>query len=170
MVSRQERNIDLPKLKKQGVFPVILEGEVYTAPFSQKSCVWFEWIYSMNRPPQDGGYTLGHGTSHESMITTKGTFGYLTVYPDRIMLYLAPSFDDKAIVNGKEQYIKEFCLEPKRSYYAFVEKFIYRLPPFRFFPFIPRWKTAWLLALSDKPIEKDCPIHPLIPTRKGMIG
>ena len=149
---------------------MILEGELYTAPFSQKSCLWFEWIHSTNRLPHDDGYTLGHGISHESSIIAKGTFGYLTVHPNRLMLYLAPSFDDKAIVNGKEQYIKEFCLESKKSYYAFVEKFKYHLPSFHFFPFIPRQRTTWLLALSDKPIEKDCPVNPLIPTRRGMTG
>ena len=170
MASKQASNIDLLKLKKLGVFPGVLEGKVYKAPFSQKSCVWFEWIHSINRPSQDEGYTLGYGTSHESSITLKSTSGNLTVSPDRIMLYLAPSFDDKAIVNGKERYIKEFCLEPKRSYYAFVEKFKYHLPAFRFFPLIPRRTTIWLLALSDRPVEKDGPVHSLIPTRRGMTG
>jgi len=169
MVSKQERNIDIRKLKKLGVFSVQLEGRTYTAPFSQKSCVWFEWIYSMNRP-QNKGYTYGYGTGDESSITVKGAFGHLDVYPDRIVLYLTPSFDDKAIVDGKEQYVQEFCLEPDQSYYTFVEKFIYHLPPFRYFPFIPRRKATWLLALADKPIEKDGPLSPLIPTHRGMTG
>lgn len=170
MIPDQTRNIDLSKLKKLGTFPVRLEGEIYTAPFSQKSCVWFEWIHSANGPPADRGYTVGYGTGHESIIAVKSTVGDLTVYPDRIMLYLAPSFDDKAIVDGEEQYIKEFCLEPGQTYYAFLEKFIYHLPPFRFFPFIPRRKTTWLLALCDQPLEKGRPVHPLIPTRRGMTG
>jgi hypothetical protein len=170
MVSKQERNIDLPKLNKLGAFQMQLEGEIYTAPFSQKSCVWFEWIHSMNRPPSARGYTFGYGTGHESSITAKGTSGCLTVYPDRIMVYLAPSFGDKVIVDGKEQYIKEFCFEPDQSYYALVEEFIYHPPPFRFFPLIPRWKATWLLALSYKSFEEDCPLHPLIPAGRGMTG
>lgn len=168
MISK--KNIDLSKIKKPGNFPVQLEGEIYTAPFSHKSCVWFEWIHSEEGPPPDRGYTFGYGTGHEGSITVKGTVGDLSVYPDRIMLYLTPSFDDKAIVDGKEQYIKEFCLEPDQTYYAFSEKFKYHLPPYRFFPFIPKRKTKWLLALSDKPLEKDRPLHPLIPTRRGMTG
>ncbi len=166
----QDKNIDLSTLKKLGTFPVQLEGEIYRAPFSQKSCVWFEWIHNTDMLPPDGGYTFGYGTGQESSITVKSTVGDLIVYPDRIMLYLAPSFDDKAIVEGKEQYVQEFCLEPDQTYYAFVEKFNYYLPPFRFFPFIPRRKTTWLLALSDKPIEEDRPLPPLIPTRQGMTG
>jgi hypothetical protein len=168
MIPKQKRNIDLSKLKKLGTFPVRLEGEIYTAPFSQKSCVWFEWIHSPNGPPPDREYTFGDGTGHESSITLKSTVGDLTVNPHRIMLYLAPSFENKAIVDGKEHYIKEFCLETDQTYYAFSERFIYHLPPFRFLPFIPRRKTTWLLALSDKPLEKDCPLHPLIPSRRGM--
>ena len=170
MIPKQKRNIDLSKLKKLGTFLVRLEGEIYTAPFSQKSCVWFEWIHCTNGPSPDRGYAFGYGTGHESIITVKSSVGNLTVYPDRIMLYIAPSFDDKAIVEGKEKHIKEFCLEHDQTYYAFAEKFIYHLPPFRFFPFIPRRKTTWLLALSDKPLEKNRPLHPLIPTRRGMTG
>jgi len=170
MIPKQRINIDLSKLKKLGIFLVRLEGEIYTAPFSQKSCVWFEWIHSQNGPPLDRGYTFGYGTGHESIITLKSTVGDLTVYPARIMLYLAPSFENKTIVDGKEQYIKEFCLEPDQTYYAFSERFRYHLPPFCFFPFIPRRKTTWLLALSDKPLEKNCSLHSLIPSRRGMTG
>ncbi len=170
MVSKQEIDINLSKLKKLGVFPVKLYGEIYTAPFSQKSCLWFEWIRNTNMPTLDSGYTFGYGTGYKSNITAKGTFGHLTIYPDRIMLYLAPSFDDKVNFEGKEQHITEFCLVPDQSYYAFVEKFIYHPPPFRFFPFIPRQKVAWILALSDKPVKKGGSLNPLIPTRRGMTG
>ena len=170
MMPKQVKNIDLSKIRKLGVLPVRLEGKIYTSPFSQKACVWFEWIHSTKGPPPDRGYTFGYGTGRECSITVKSMVGDLTVYPDRIMLYIAPSFDDKAIVEGKEKYIKEFCLEPDQTYYAFAEKFIYHLPPFRFFPFIPRRKPTWLLALSDKPLEKDRPLHPLIPSRRGMTG
>ena len=86
------------------------------------------------------------------------------------MLYIASSFNNKAFVDGKEKYIREFCLEPDQTYYAFTEKFNYHLPPFRFLPFIPRRKATWLLALSDKPLEKGRPLHSLIPTRRGLTG
>jgi hypothetical protein len=169
MIPKQKRKIDLSKIRKLGSFPVRVEGEIYNAPFSRKSCVWFEWI-KCKKPTPDSGYRFGYGTGHESPVTVKSTVGDLTVYPERIMLYLAPSFEDKAIVDGKEQYIKEYCLEPDHTYYGFSEKFTYHLPPFRFFPFIPRRKTTWLLGLSDKPLEKDCPVNPLIPTRQGITG
>ncbi|MCP3892137.1 MAG: hypothetical protein GY702_25185 [Desulfobulbaceae bacterium] len=170
MVSKQETDIDLSKLKQLGTFPVRLQGELYTAPFSQKSCVWFEWIHSSERLQPDRGYSFGYGTGYESSITVKSTVGDLVFYPYRIMLYLAPSFNDIAVVDGKEKYIWEFCLEPDQRYYAFTEKFTYHLPPFRFFPFIPRRKTTWLLALSDKHFDNDRPLHPLIPTRQGRTG
>ncbi len=170
MISKHKESVKLSKLKKQGALSVRLEGEMYTTPFSKKSCVWFEWIHSVKGSSADRGYTFGYGTGHESNITVKSANGDLTVYPDRIMLYIAPSFDDKAIVDGKEKYIKEFCLLPDRIYYAFAEKFIYHLPPFRFFPFIPRRKTTWLPALSDIPLEKGRPLPTLIPTRRGMTG
>ncbi len=170
MISKQEKNIDLAKIKKLGSFKVRLEGEIDTTAFSQKSCVWFEWIHSEKGLTLDEGYTFGDGTGHENSIIVKSTVGDLIVYPDRIMLYLSPSFDGTAIVDGEKQYIKEFCLEPDKTYYAFAEKFIYHLPPYRFFPFIPRRKTRWLLALSDKPLENGRPLNPLIPTRQGMTG
>ena len=172
MVSVQEEDMDLSKLKKLRPFPVQVKGDIYTAPFSQKSCVWFEWIRIKNVSRSEREHTAGYGTGRESesSITIKSKVGDFTARPQNIMLYLAPSFDDKTIVCGKEQYIKEFCLEPDRLYYAFVEKFTYYLPPFRFFPFIPRRKVTWLLALSDKPVEKNCPASQLIPTRRGRTG
>ncbi len=170
MVEKKETNIGLAKIKKLGSLQVRLEGEIYTTAFSHKPCLWFEWIHSEKGALLDRGYTFGYNTGHESSITVKSMVGDLIVYPDRIMLYLAPSFDDTAIVDGEKQYIKEFCLEPDRTYYAFAEKFIYHLPPYRFFPFIPRRKTRWLLALSDKPLENGRPLNTLIPTRQGMTG
>jgi hypothetical protein len=166
----QENNIDLSEIRKLGVVPVRLEGEIYTAPFSQKVCVWFEWIHGAKGIRPDRGYTPGYGTGHKSRIIVKTNVGDLTVWPDRSMLYIAASFNDKAVVDGEEKYIKEFCLEPDQTYYAFTEKFIYHLPPIRFLPFIPRRKTTWLLALSDQPLEKGRPVHPLIPTRRGLTG
>ena len=170
MKLRQEKNIDFSEIRKLGVLPVRLEGKIYKAPFSQKACVWFEWIHGTKGTRPDRGYTLGYGTGHESCIIVKSKVGDLTVWPDRSMLYIAASFNDKAVVDGKEKYIMEFCLEPDQTYYAFAEKFIFHLPPFRFLPFIPRRKTTWLLALSDQPLEKGRPVHPLIPTRRGMTG
>jgi hypothetical protein len=172
MVSGQEEDMDLSKLKRLEAFPVRVEGDIYTAPFSQKSCVWFEWIRIRNMSRPDRGNRGGYGTEceSESSITIKSKFGDLTARPQNIMLYLAPSFDGKTIVDGKEQHIKEFCLEPNRRYYASVEKFTYRLPPFRFFRFIPIRRTAWLLALSDERFEKGRPTQQLIPTRQGGQG
>jgi len=161
--------MDLSKLKKLGAFPVRLEGEIHTAPFSKRSCYWFEWI-KCNEPPYDKGYSFGYGSDHENPITTRSKNGDLTVYPDRIMLYLAPSFEGKAVVDGEEQHITEFCLDPDHTYYGFSEKLVCHLPPFRFFPFFPRRKTIWLLALSDEPFKNGRPLQPLIPTRQGMTG
>ncbi len=170
MKLRQKKNIDLSEIRKLGVLPVRLTGKIYTAPFSQKSCVWFEWIHGTKKIRPDRGYTLGYGTGHESSIIVKSKVGDLTVWPDRSMLYIAASFNDKAVVDGKETYIEEFCLEPHQTYYAFAEKFRFPLPPIRFLPFIPRRKTTWLLALSDQPLAKGRPVHSLIPTRRGITG
>ena len=166
---KRKQYFDLSKLNKLGVVPMRLEGVIYTATYSQKSCLWFEWIHSSELIP-GRGYTAGSGTGCESPITVMCTAGDLTVYPERIMLYIAPSFDDKANVDGKERFVMEFCLESNRTYYGFSERFTYHLPPFRFLPFIPRRKTTWLLALTDKPLEKGRPVEPLIPTRQGMTG
>jgi hypothetical protein len=170
MQLKQGKDIDVSKIRKLGTLPVQLEGEIYSSPFSQKTCVWSEWIHSPKAPLPDKGYASGRGTARECRITLKSLQGDLTIYPGRIMLYIAPSFDGKAIVDGKEAYIKEYSLKPEQTYYAFAEKFTYHLPPFRFIPFIPRRRRIWLLALSDKPLEKGHPLHPLIPTRQGMTG
>ena len=169
MVFKKKNTIDLLELGKTSSFPVRLEGMIHTAPYSKKSCIWFEWIYSTGSL-KESGYTLGHGTGQDTPVTVKGTLGDLTVYPKRIMLYIAPSFEGRALVDKKEYNIREFCLAPDCTYYVFSEKFEYHLPPFRFFPFIPRRKSLWLLALSDKPLENNRPQQPLIPTRQGMTG
>ncbi|HIJ65159.1 MAG TPA: hypothetical protein HPP77_04340 [Candidatus Hydrogenedentes bacterium] len=170
MKSKQGNGIDLAEIRKRGALPVRLEGDTYVSPFAQEACVWFEWIHSAKGPPPDTGYAFGYGSGRESSITLKSAIGDLTVYPNRIMLYIAPSFDDKATVDGKEQYVKEFCLKPGQTYYAFAERFTYHLPPFRLFPFIPKRRTTWLLALSDEALERGRPLRPLIPTRQGRTG
>ncbi len=162
--------LDICELRKLGPLPVHFEDEVFTAPFSKKPCVWFEWIYSVHGTPQHKGFTMGGRTNLKSSIVAKSTVGDLTASPDRTMLYLAASFENVAIVDGEELYVREFCLEPNQTYHAFAEKFTYHQPPSRFFPFISKCKTTWLLALSDKLIEKEFPLHPLIPTRQGMTG
>ncbi len=163
-----ERIITMPVLKKNGPLKVQLQGEIHTAPFSQKSCVWFKWIYSRKEISWDTGYTLGHGT--ESIMTAKSAIGGMDIYPNQMMLYIAPAFNNKAIVEGKNQYVQEFCLELGLTYYAFAEKFTYHLPPFRFFPFFPRRGTVLIPALSDEPLLKGTPSQPLIPIHRGRTG
>jgi len=162
----QEGLIDFSKIRKLGVLPVQLEGDIYTTPFSQLACVWYEWIHSPNEHHPDKGYTFGEKTARDQHIWVKNTIGDLTTYPDRVMLYIAPSFNDLAILDGKEVTIAEYCLKPKQTYYAFAEKFTYRLPSFHFLPFIPRRKPTWLLALSDEQLDKERLLHPLIPERQ----
>ena len=116
-MSNQDNSINLSKIIKLGELQVRLEGDLYMSPFSQEACVWFEWVHSTEEMPPDRGCTFRYGVRCESSITVKSIDGHLTVNANEIMLYLAPSFDDKAIVDGKEQYVKEFpgitvCLYP----------------------------------------------------------
>lgn len=156
----------LSRRHKNTPFPVQLEGELHTAPFSEKTCVWFDWIHSAEKLRHNSGYTTGTWTDENSIIV-KSDNGILTGFPSGIMLYIAPSFDGKAIIDGAERYVWEFCLEPGREYYAFAEKFSYHLPPLFF---LPRRRSTLLLALSDTPLEKGRPVHPLIPVCRGRTG
>lgn len=127
-----KQEMDLTKLKTLGPVPVHLAGEIVRAPYSQRPCVRFEWLHS-SKSILDEGFTRGHGTGAKSLIAITSSIGDFTIYPDGIKLYIAPSFDGKAMVDGKERNVMEFCLEPSRTYYVFSEKFTYYLPPFRFF-------------------------------------
>jgi hypothetical protein len=157
--------VDLSTLRRRGPLPVRLTGEIHEAPFSSRPCVWFEWIHG---PDLDRGHARGEQT--DSPIEVHSELGRLTVLPHGLMLHLAPSFEGTIVIEGEERRAREYCLEPERTYHAFTEKLVCHLPPRRFLPFLPRRRTVWLLALSDRPLEGGAPPEPLIPTRRGMTG
>ena len=170
MIPDQYKNVDLSQIAKNRELPATPEGDLFMAPFSREPCVWFEWIHDIDGLSLEHGYTVGAETDEDGVITLATSEGAITVYPDRVMLYLAPSFDGRAVVDGKKRHVQEYCLRPDRTYYLFSEKRVSRLPPFRFFPFIARSKSSWIPALCDAPLEGGRPVQPLIPTRRGWCG
>lgn len=169
-MSDQGKKIDLSEIAKDRELPARPEGDLYVAPFSRESCVWFAWIHDIDGLPLESGHTVGAETDEEGAITLATSEGAVTVFPDRVFLYLAPSFVGRAVVDGREREVREYCLSPDRTYYLFFEKRVSRLPPYRFFPFIARSKSSWIPALCDAPLEKCRPVQPLIPTRRGWCG
>ncbi len=169
-MSDQDKNIDLSKIAKDGELSVKLEGDHFMAPFSRDPCVWFEWIHDIDGMQLENGYTVGGETNEDVAIKLATSEGNVNVYLDRVMLYLAPSFDGRVVVDEKERHVQEYCLRPDRTYHLFFEKRVSRLPPYRFFPFLARSRSDWMPALSDTPLERGSPVHPLIPTRRGWCG
>lgn len=163
-----EPSLTLKQIRRQGVMLIQLEGGDFVAPFSKKPCIWYEWVTRTSA--EDKGFTYGQGRGREHTIFVKSGKEVLEVDPDRIMLYLPPSFDGPSDVGGEIKWVTEFCLQAGKTYHAFVEKFFYHLPPRRLLPFLRRRRTTELLALSDGPFRKDKPGHPLIITRRGMTG
>lgn len=168
MMSDQGKNIDLSKIAKNRKLPARPEGDRFVAPFSRDPCVWFAWIHDIDGMPLESGHKVG--ADGEGAITLATSAGSITVFPNRVLLYLAPSFAGRAVVEGKERQVREYCLRPDRTYHLFFEKRVIHLPPFRFFPFLPRSKSCWIPALCDAPLERGRPVQPLIPTRRGWSG
>jgi hypothetical protein len=158
-------------VRRGEVTQVTLSGDVFTSPYAGKPCVWFEWVHGARSPLSPGaGFSSGPGTGRGDRVTVSCSRGDAAVYPARILLHLEPSFHGPAHVDGQERYVVEYCLEPDTTYYAFAERFTFSLPPFRLLPFLPRRRSTWFLALSDRPLDGGRPVNPLILCRRGLTG
>ncbi len=165
MAAKLKETIGLSSLRKLGVFKVNVEGEIYTAPFSKKPCVWYAWIYKDKDHVLLNGFTNGTRTYNEILI--KSPIGDVWVNPSELQPYLNPSFRGNVVLDGRPVMAEEFCLEQGRRYYAVVEKFSYHLPPLLLYP---RRRSTSLLALSDAPFIKGRPRYSLIPPYQGRSG
>ncbi len=120
-MAHQDTSIDLIAVTKKEALPVQLEGDLYRPRFSEEACVWFEWIHSAEGRPEEG-CPFWSETGSDSPVAILSGAVKQTVDPGRIMLYLAPSFEGRALVDGQGHYVQEFSLVPGRTYYAFEIK------------------------------------------------
>ncbi len=161
--------MELSELLKRGDFEVVLGGEEHTAPFSGRKCVWYDWIYIIGKGDSwDDGFTTME--AKDGSVVVQGDFPSLEIPVQWLNPYLEPSFEGPALVEEADVVVREYCLEPARSYHARVERFTFRLPPYRLFPFIARRRTTFLLALSEEPFLDKGPVCPLVPTFRGRTG
>lgn len=160
--------MELSDLRKRGNFRVELGGEEKTAPFSGRKSVWHGWIYLESGRSWDECHVVGE--SEGDLVLVKSDSFSMEVPVDRLNPYLAPAFEGGAVVKNRNVLVREYCLEPARSYHARVEQFSFRLPPTRFFPFIGKRRTLFLLALSAEPFQLGDPVHPLVPIFQGRTG
>lgn len=160
--------IELKNLKHAGVFAVTVYGrEQYIAPYSKKQCLWYDWLYRVDRQMRSGGYTHSPSARKDSLLTIETDKGTIEISSTALNPYLSPSFTGQDVIDGEEVHIEEYCIEADRTYFAGVTSFRAHLPP-RWF--IPHVQKIYLLNLYDEPPVDGKPVSPLIPTCSVRTG
>ena len=160
-------NIELKSLKKTGIFPVTVDADSrYTAPYSQKECLWYDSLFVKEESQKSKGYT-DLERSRDNILYVKTDQGIIEIFPDHLKPYLSPSFAGHQIIDDEEVYVEEYIIEANYQYYAKVTSFRAHLPPLWF---IPRSCKIYLLDLyGEFPVEGK-PLIPLVPTFRGRTG
>ncbi len=173
--------VTLESLESQGYFQGELKGEAIKAPFSGKSCVYYESVYGEKGEKKFAWHIKGPRTIHEVGISTKG--GELSLPVNALRIYtkaifsktFRPTDADKAPDFLKEDLIKEkkpltleeFCLEPGKPYDMHVDRESYFLPPPR--PDAqPSQHENRVLEISDTPFQDGKSSSPQTPATSGI--
>ena len=160
-------NPQLKSFKKLGIFPVTVDADSrYTAPYSQKECLWYDSLFVREESKKSKGYTHLE-RSGDNILYVKTDRERIKIFPEHLNPYLSPSFAGRQIIDGQEVYVEEYVIEADRQYYAKVTSFRAHLPPLWI---IPRSYKIYLLDLyGEFPVEGK-PRTPLVPTFRGRTG
>ncbi len=158
---------ELKAFKNAGIFPVTVDADRrYTAPFSQKECLWYDSIYGKGESFKSKGFTCLE-RSEDDLLYVKTDQQVIELLPKDLNPYLSPSFTGRGIIDDEEVYIEEYVIEANLQYYAEITSFRAHLPPLWF---LPRSHKIYLLNLYGEHPAEGKPRSPLVPTFRGRTG